>query len=166
MSDYSCDLALCNSPSGSHTVLLCWTQYLNPQYYQQQPVSLFTQWKTSWLLYYFLCVHTSMQESKRIWCHFKFIYYISHSNCHTFSPQSVLFVTNNVTKLSTKIFMSLQISLLVANLGGYTTATRHGQKAGPKSYTSRTALMQPSFSGLFVTWAYLPKEWNRWHLNI
>lgn len=25
-----------------------------------------------------------------------------------------------------------------------------------ESYTSRTALMQPSFSGLFVTWAYLP----------
>lgn len=25
-----------------------------------------------------------------------------------------------------------------------------------KYYTRRTALMQPSFSGLFVTWAYLP----------
>lgn len=37
------------------------------------------------------------------------------------------------------------------------------------SYTSKTALMHPSFSGLFVTWAYLPKmkeKKNKKHLFI
>ena len=30
-------------------------------------------------------------------------------------------------------------------------------KKGLHCYTRRTALMQPSFSGLLVTWAYLPQ---------
>lgn len=40
--------------------------------------------------------------------------------------------------------------------------TRHSPyKKSQESYTSRTALMQPSFSGLFVTWAYLPEKKKR-----
>lgn len=84
-----------------------------------------------------------------IWWHFKFIYIKQF-------PFSVLFAAVDVANHSSTHLPNGLVNvgpLLINALG-----VNRSNQAGRESYTRRTALIHPSFSGLFVTWAYLPEK--------
>lgn len=74
----------------------------------------------------------------------------------TISFQSVLFTAVDVANHSSSHLPNSLVNvgpLLINALG-----VNRSYQAGRESYTRRTALIHPSFSGLFVTWAYLPEK--------